>query len=240
MNLKFTIVYDGSKFSGSQKQPNGLGVENELLKVFKVLKIDSKITFSGRTDSGVHATGQVFNATFPKHFSDLEKLKEIFNRRLSGEVRVKDIKRVEKSFNSRFSAKKRVYRYFISTSQLTPFNYNYLSYKKDINEEKIRSAINEFVGIHDFEYFHKLGSDKKNFIKEVYEAKFYRYKDYYVFKFKANSYLRTQIRLMVGFLLAISDGKVSLDDLRTQLQKREKIYTKPALGNGLYLSKVIY
>ena len=61
MNLKFTIAYDGSYYQGSQKQPNGKTVEDELLRVFKRLNIDTKIILSGRTDKDVHASGQVFN-----------------------------------------------------------------------------------------------------------------------------------------------------------------------------------
>ena len=69
---------------------------------------------------------------------------------------------------------------------------------------------------------------------------FYKHKDFYVFKFTANSYLRSQIRLMVGFLLKVSDGKLGINDLRDQLSLSKQIHKLPADANGLYLSKVIY
>lgn len=240
MNLKFIIEYDGSNFQGSQQQPNGKGVENHLLKVLQLLKVDSKIILSGRTDSDVHASNQVFNAFFPSHFDNLDKLKMIFNNALPKEIRVKSIKKVHNDFNARFSAKKRVYRYIVSKKELNAFNHNFFSYKKINNPKIIKEAIKEYIGTHNFEYFKKEGSDKHNFVKEVYDAKFYEYKNYYIFKFKANSYLRTQIRLMVGFLLAIDDNKFSIEDLKAQLNREKKLYNKPALGNGLYLAKVIY
>lgn len=240
MNLKFTIEYDGSNFQGSQRQPNGKGVENNLANVLNFLKVDSRITLSGRTDSDVHASNQVFNAYFPEHFNDFEKLKRIFNNALCDEIRVKRIEKVSDDFNARFSAKKRVYRYIISKKELNAFNHKFFSYKKINNPNLLKEAIKVFEGTHNFEYFKKEGSDKKNFIKQVYETKFYEYKEFYIFKFKANSYLRTQIRLMVGFLLAIDDNKVSIEDLKAQLNKEKKIYNRPAIGNGLYLAKVIY
>ena len=77
MNLKFEIAYDGSSFFGSQKQPNKNTVEDELLKAFKNINIDTKIILSGRTDRDVHATKQVFNAFIPDYWSDFEKLKKV-------------------------------------------------------------------------------------------------------------------------------------------------------------------
>lgn len=76
MNAKFTISYDGTKFQGSQTQPNGLSVEDRLQEAFKSINIDTKIVLSGRTDKDVHATGQVFNAFLPSFWNDLKKLKK--------------------------------------------------------------------------------------------------------------------------------------------------------------------
>ena len=74
MNLKVVIAYDGSLFQGSQKQPNGLTIENKLLKAFKRINIDTSIVLSGRTDKEVHATGQVFNCIVPDFWTDFSKL----------------------------------------------------------------------------------------------------------------------------------------------------------------------
>jgi len=240
MNIKFTISYDGSLYKGSQKQPNNQTVEDKLLLAFKRINIDTKIILSGRTDKDVHATGQVFNCIIPDFWSNLPKLKDILNQQLPSSIRVHHLKKVALDFHSRFHAKKRVYRYLVTTKDITAFNNKFITQVKSIDENKIKEAIKEFIGIYDFEYFHKQGSDKDITIREIYDTKFYKYKDIYVFKFTANSYLRSQIRLMVGFLLKISEGKLSIEDLRTQLKKERNIYRIPALANGLYLSKVIY
>lgn len=82
MNLKFVCAYDGSLFQGSQKQPNKNTIEDELLKAFKTLNIQTSIVLSGRTDKEVHATGQVFNCIIPDFWRDFFKLQEILNKRL--------------------------------------------------------------------------------------------------------------------------------------------------------------
>lgn len=240
MNLKITISYDGFSYQGSQRQPNKQSVENKLIEVFELLNIEPKITLSGRTDKQVHATGQVFNIEVPLFWSDLKKLKKVLNHKLPPSIRVKNIEKVSDEFHARFHAKKRVYRYVVSTKEPTPFLANYVTHVKKIDEEKIKEAIKLFIGLHDFEYFHKLGSDKENLIREIYDAKFYKHNDFYIFMFEANSYLRSQIRLMVEFLLKISDGKLSKDDLNNQLKKKKISNKLPAPANGLYLVKVKY
>ena len=240
MNVKITISYDGSLYLGSQKQPNKRSVEDKLMEVFNILNIEPNITLSGRTDKDVHATGQVFNIKIPSFWKDLQKLKEVLNNKLPLSIRVKSIKEVADEFHARFHAKKRVYRYFISNKKLEPFFANYITYFKQIDEKKINEAIKLFEGVHDFEYFHKRGSGKENLVREIYSATFYKYKDVYVFKFEANSYLRSQMRLMVGFLLKISSGVLTKEDLKNQLDKKNYIFKVPASPYGLYLSKVKY
>ena len=188
-NLKFKVAYDGSVYFGSQKQPDRHTVEDELLRAFKRLNITTKIVFSGRTDRGVHASGQIFNSLIPNHWDDFKKLKKVLNHQLDPSVKILHISKVSDEFHSRFSAKKRTYRYLITTKQTNPFNQKYLTYVEKIDEEMIKKASKEFVGVHDFKYFHKTGSDKDITVREIFEIDFYTYKYVYVLKFVANSYL---------------------------------------------------
>ena len=240
MNLKFVISYDGSLYQGSQKQPNGLTVEDKLLKAFKKINIETNIVLSGRTDKEVHATGQVFNCIVPDYWEDFFKLKEVLNKNLPSSIKISKISKVDNNFHSRFHAKKRVYRYLITTKPTTPFNDKFITYVKNIDEKLIKEAIKEFIGIYDFKYFHKTGSDKELTKREIFDTKFYKYKDIYVFKFTANSYLRSQIRLMVGFLLAINDNKQTIKNLKEQLSLEKHHFKTPAVANGLYLAKIKY
>lgn len=240
MNLKFTVAYDGSLYLGSQKQPNKNTIEDELLKAFKTLNIETSIVLSGRTDKEVHATGQVFNCIIPDFWTDFFKLQEILNKRLPSSIQIRHIVKVDENFHSRFHAKKRVYRYLITTKPTTPFNDKFITYVKSVDEELLKEAIKEFIGVYDFKYFHKTGSDKDVTIREIFETAFYKHKDIYVFKFVANSYLRSQIRLMVGFLLAINDKKLTIEDLKKQLRCEKNIFKIPIKANGLYLAKIKY
>jgi tRNA pseudouridine38-40 synthase len=240
MHIKIILSYDGSRYNGSQKQPSKNTVQDELENALNRLKINSKLAFSGRTDKDVHASGQVISCEVPNFWTNLEKLKKALIKQISNSIKIKTIVKANDDFHARFSAKKRVYRYIISTKPTTAFNDKYLYYHKDINLDKIQEACNHFIGIHDFEYFSKNGSEPKSTVREIYDIKFYKYKDFYIFKFKANSYLRSQIRMMVSFLLKISDGKVTLEDLKNQLEKKELVSWTLAPPNGLYLSRIIY
>ena len=240
MNAKFIISYDGSKYFGSQKQNKKITVENSLLNVFKILNISTKIILSGRTDKNVHALGQVFNCILPKYWHDLIKLQKAMNKCLDSSIRILNIQQAKDEFHARFHAKKRVYKYIISSKVNTAFNANFVTYVQNINVDKISEAIQYFLGIHDFIYFHKQGSEKENTIREIFNVKFYKHKDIYIFKFVANSYLRSQIRLMVGFLLKISESKLSIKDLKAQLMKKKCLFKVPVKANGLYLTKVVY
>jgi tRNA pseudouridine38-40 synthase len=240
MNLKFTVAYDGSLYLGSQKQPNKNTIEDELLKAFKTLNIQTSIVLSGRTDKEVHATGQVFNCLIPDFWTDFFKLQEILNKRLPSSIQIRHIVKVNDDFHSRFHAKKRVYRYLITTKPTTPFNDKFITFVKTVDEKLLKEATKEFIGVYDFKYFHKTGSDKDVTIREIFETTFYKHKDIYVFKFVANSYLRSQIRLMVGFLLAINDKKLTIEDLKKQLRCEKNIFRTPIKANGLYLAKIKY
>jgi tRNA pseudouridine38-40 synthase len=240
MKIKLTISYDGTNYNGSQIQPDFPTIHSKLLEVFRVLNIDTTLDFSGRTDKGVHAFKQVVSCQIPDYWKNLTKLTLALNKQLPNSVHVRNIKSVPNDFHARFSAKKREYRYLLSTKKLSVFNANYLSYYENINEDKIKEAIRYFIGVHDFEYFSKKGSDPHSTIREIYNIRFYKYKDIYVLNFQANSYLRSQIRMIVDFIMKISSGKLTIEQLKEQLDKKKLISWTLAPSNGLYLSKIDY
>ena len=238
--IKFIISYDGSQFFGSQKQPDKITVQGVIEEVLAILNIDTKLELSGRTDKDVHAFRQTISCFIPSHWEDLNALKHKFNRLLPNSIFVRTIQEVDDKFHARFSAKKREYRYLFTNRFLTPFNANYISYYKDINEDKINEVIKLFVGVHDFELFSKTGSEPESTIREIYNIKLYKYKDIYILKFCANSYLRSQIRIIVDAIMKVSSGKLSVNDIQEQLKKRKQHTWTLASPYGLYLSKIIY
>jgi len=152
---------------------------------------------------------------------------------------IKKIKVVDTNFHSRFLATKRSYRYVI-TNRFTPFNANYTFYKKDLDIEIMQKAIKLFKGKHDFEYFHKAGSEVNSYIREIYNAYIIKYQNYVIIKFIGNGFLRSQVRMMTQFLIDISDKKLTINDLKNQLEKKEKISTNLIVPNGLYFERVYY
>jgi len=241
MKVKITLSYDGSQFHGYQSQKDGTKtVANTLQDAFSSFGIKSKINASGRTDTGVHATGQVIDIDLPAYWSDLNRLKNYLNRVCQPSIMIGKIEVVKEDFHARYSAKRRVYRYIIKGGKPSVFFSPYLLYHDRIDSKAIVDAMVLFEGVHDFEYFSKSGSDPKSTIREIYSCYFYKYKDFYVFRVEANGYLRSQIRMMVDFLLKISDKKLSKEALKEQLEKKKIHNRSLAKPNGLYLAKIKY
>jgi len=241
MRVKMTIAYNGANYFGSQVQKEtDQTINGQLEKALKLLQIEAKIHASGRTDRGVHASRQVIHFDLPPFWTDLNKLEDSLKRILPSNIGIRRIEHVDDAFHARYSAKKRAYRYVISTQKPNPFLTDLVTYIETINEAKIKEAIKYFEGEHNFENFKKSGSETKNFVREIYKTSVYNYKGYTVLYFEANGFLRSQIRLMVGFLLEISSGKYGKEDLLEQLDCKKNFKIKPAPHQGLYLCNIKY
>lgn len=236
MRCALTIAYNGTNFLGSQTQKSSSNtVLGQIEHVLNQINIDFKVVASGRTDRGVHATGQVCHIELPPFWSDLKKLKKVLNEMLPPSIHVKSIKAVNNDFHARYSAKKRVYRYIIKEATSNPFEDNFVTFVNNIEFEKIKKNIKLFKGEFDFKYFMKSGSDIKSTTRVIYKAFAYRHKDFIILNFEANGFLRSQIRLMVGALLALES-----DEITKQLTCKKNYKIKPAKSNGLYLAKIKY
>lgn len=226
---------------GSQQQPNTDNtVMGHLITVLHRLKITATPKASGRTDRGVHATHQVIHVDVPEFWSDLVRLKEMLNVQLPSAMRIQRIEFVESEFHARYSAKRRVYRYIIKESEINPFEDNFVTFVPQLNREAIRDAIGCFVGTHNFEYFKKSGNDLEHHTRIIYRAYAYSHKGYFILVFEGNGFLRSQIRLMVGFLLRISSGKATKKQLIEQINCIKRHSTDIAPHNGLYLTHIKY
>ena len=241
MRVKMTIAYNGANYFGSQIQKEtDQTVNGQIEKALGLLQIDTKVQASGRTDRGVHASRQVIHFDLPLYWKDLNKLQDSLTRILPSDIAIRRMEQVDDTFHARYSAKKRAYRYIISTQKANPFLADIVTYVDVIDEKKIREAIVLFEGEHDFENFKKSGSDTDSFVREIYKTGVYNHKGYTVLYFEANGFLRSQIRLMVGFLLKISDGTYTKEDLLSQLNVDKNFKLKPAPHQGLYLCNIKY
>ncbi|MDA3945063.1 MAG: tRNA pseudouridine(38-40) synthase TruA [Helicobacteraceae bacterium] len=241
MRVKMTIAYNGAGYFGSQVQKEtDQTVNGQIEKALSLLQIETKVIASGRTDRGVHASRQVLHFDLPPFWNDLNKLKESLKRILPANIAIRRMEQVDEDFHARYSARKRAYRYILSTQTPNPFLADLVTYVDTIDETKIKEAITLFEGVHDFEYFKKSGSDTINFVREIYKTRVYRHNGCTVLYFEANGFLRSQIRLMVGFLLEISAGRYMKEDLQAQLALEKQFKLKPAPHQGLYLCNIRY
>ncbi len=236
MRCSLTIAYNGTHFLGSQQQKETSNtILGNLQIVLKQINIDSKIVASGRTDKGVHATGQVCHIDLPPFWSDLHKLKRVLNTMLPPSISIIKIKKEKDDFHARYGAKKRVYRYIIKNTKSNPFENDFITFLDKVDFNKIQNNIKLFIGNHNFRYFMKTGSDISSTTRVIYKAFAYKYKDFIILNFEANGFLRSQIRFMVSALLNLNEKEI-LDKLNCK--KNHKI--KPAPSNGLYLAKIKY
>jgi tRNA pseudouridine38-40 synthase len=236
MRVALTIAYNGTHFLGSQIQKETQNtILGNLEKVFFKLGVDEKIVASGRTDKGVHATGQVCHIDLPKFWSDLVKLKRVLNDMLPSSIEVRSIREVDTNFHARYSAKKRIYRYIIKESNSNPFEADFVTFLDSIDYKKVKENIKLFIGEHDFKYFMKSGSDVNSTKRVIYKAFMYKHNGYIVLNFEANGYLRSQIRLMVAAILNLTQ-----DEIKDKLLCKKNHKIKPAPANGLYLAKIKY
>jgi len=240
MRVKAVISYDGSHYFGFQKQTSTNKTIMSAIEVALLsLQIDSDITGSGRTDAGVHASGQVIHFDLPNYWDDLTKLKLNLNRKLQY-IQFKHITQVDLSFHARFSAKKRLYRYVFKSTKPSVFEKTYISYYSAFDTEVLQKALLLFEGKHDFEYFRKTGSQTYTTVREVYSTRYKEYHGYHFIYFQANGFLRSQVRMMVDMAMSCAKGERTLIQLQEQLDCKVKHSSKLASQEGLYLAKVLY
>ncbi|WP_096020603.1 tRNA pseudouridine(38-40) synthase TruA [Campylobacter lanienae] len=252
MKIALKYSYNGSKFSGSQTQPNMLAVEDAINQALNHIGIYEPILSGSRTDKGVHALNQI-STLHCGDFWELDRLKSQINRHLSPYISIKDIFIVDESFHPRFSAVAREYRYIIYHGEKSPFLSDFVYFYPNLDLKRLNLALNYFIGKQDFKPFYKVGSGEKSTIREIYKAYAYqiskttfglkRYNskpNLTIIKFKANGFLRAQVRLMVANALKAASSDENLCEF-IKLYRSQKPLTKiPAPPNGLYLKKVFF
>ena len=242
MRYKCTCSYDGTLFHGFQIQDKLRTVQSEIeTALAKVVKKETIIFASGRTDALVHAIGQVF------HFdSDIEmsgnQMKRAINSHLPKDIYIKDVEIVGEDFHSRFSAISKEYHYVISLGDFDPLKRNYVCHPsyKNIDYKRMEEASKIFVGEHDFKSFCKLGKNE-NTIRIIESIEFCYGNNQLVIKIVGNGFLHNMVRIIVGMLFEIGKGRIDINYLKEALDKKNRKYcTKVAPAEGLYLYKVNY
>jgi tRNA pseudouridine38-40 synthase len=236
------LSYDGSNYHGWQIQPNGTSVQQCLNEAIRtLLREDISVTGAGRTDTGVHAKVMIAHFDTEKVF-DCYKLADKMNRLLPQDIAVYKIVKVRNDVHARFSAISRTYKYYIST-QKNPFRRNYqwfMHFEPDI--ELMNRAAEMLLQCTDFTSFCKLHSDNKTNICHVSIARWEQQEDgTLIFTIKADRFLRNMVRAVVGTLIDVGRGKISIEDFRRIIFEKDRCKAgSSAPAEGLFLYDISY
>ena len=243
---KFVVAYDGTKYSGWQIQPNAITIQQQLEKSLEIaLRQPTQVIGSARTDAGVHALAQVAHFNTNKEIEP-QKLHLSLNGLLPKDIRILSLEKTTTSFHARYSAKKKVYRYFLNLQSVRdPFNFLYsLQTRGTISIDLIKKAANYFVGTHDFTSFsneaHK-GSASRNPVRTLYRLDAIENENGLCLEFEGNGFLYKMVRNITGTLLAVGRGKLQPEqilELFAAKDRRRAAAAAPA--HALFLVKVDY
>ena len=237
------LAYDGANYHGWQIQPNGISVQECLMKALATfLRREIEVIGAGRTDAGVHATFMVAHFDFEGDDLDVELVADKLNRLLPPDISVYQVRRVKSDAHARFDATARTYKYYITTSK-NPFNRQYrCRIHGNLDFKRMNEAAQELFGYSDFTSFSKLHTDVRTNICRITMAEWTQVDEAtWVFTIRADRFLRNMVRAIVGTLLEVGRGKMTVQDFKQviELQDRGKAGTS-APGQALFLVNVEY
>lgn len=242
-NIKLTIEYDGTCYAGWQRQNNAIAIQEKLETAIKNV-VGEQITLfgSGRTDAGVHALNQIANFKTSTLIPS-QQLHFAINAHLPDDIVVKSSQDVDENFQARFDAKWKVYKYTVYNNNIPlalSRNFcHFLDYPLNLNE--MRNGAELLKGKHDFSSFKTGAKPDDNNVRELKVLDIKRDGKYIYFVLEGNGFLRKMVRRIVGALLEIGRGKMSVENLRYTLASKDpKVCIETAPAKGLCLIEVKY
>lgn len=243
--IAFGIEYDGSRYSGWQRQQHTPETVQEYLEEAISSVADESITLycAGRTDSGVHASGQVAHIETSALRSQKSWIRGV-NTKLPGDIAVQWAQKVSEDFHARYKACRRSYRYIIDNTQtyrgaLNRFRTSWV-YKR-LDENKMIEASKCLLGTHDFSSFQALTCQAKSPVKTISRLDIYRKQWLIVIEIEADAFLHHMVRNIAGALIAVGSGEQDVSWCRSILQARDRtrggVTARP---EGLFLTGVRY
>ncbi|MCE5200653.1 MAG: tRNA pseudouridine(38-40) synthase TruA [Armatimonadota bacterium] len=241
-NVKVVVEYDGTDYFGFQYQPKVPTVQGELERVLsRIVKERVTVYGSGRTDAGVHATGQVINfrtcGSIP-----VEKICLAMNSLLPASIAALQAEEVDDDFHSRYSAKSRLYRYDILNRDLRSALIGRYSWhvSRELNVDAMREAATCLEGVRDFESFCTSREDEMT-VRNITRIGVDRQGEHVIIEIGANAFLRSMVRVIVGTLAEVGTGKRHWSEVGKILEARDrKVAGKTAPPQGLCLMHVEY
>ena len=238
-----TFSYDGTRYHGWQIQPNGVSVQEKLQEALStLLREPIVVTGAGRTDAGVHARMMVAHFDWEGAVIDGQQLAYKLNRLLPYDIAVSKVEPVSEEMHARFSAKSRMYRYYIHTVK-EPFQRAYsceIHYPLDF--AKMNEAAKILTTYEDFGAFCKSGADVKTTFCDVTKAEWVQTSPTsWYFEIRANRFLRNMVRAVVGTLIEVGRGRLSIDDFKKVIEGKQRSDAGESMpGNALFLEDIVY
>ena len=242
-NIKLTIEYDGTDFSGWQKQSTRPSIQGEIQQaVHAVTREQVKLVGAGRTDAGVHALGQVANFLTAGRLRT-DRFPAALNAHLPETIRILEAAEVAADFHARYSAVGRTYRYVIlnrpAPSAILRHHAWHLSQPLDVGA--MHRAASALLGRHAFTAFRGVGSGERSTVCDLRVAEVARKDDMVILAFEADRFLRHMVRLVTGTLVGVGLGKTAAGDVGRILASEDNRRAGPrAPAHGLVLVKVAY
>ena len=243
-NLKLTLEYDGSSFFGFQRQKEKPTIQQAVEKALsRLLNQPTKISAAaGRTDSGVHALGQVVNFKTDSQLS-ISQIQKGINALLPKAIAVKKAEAVPLDFHARYGAQWKIYEYKILTSRIRSplIDRKAYQYPHSLNLSAIKKAAQLLVGRHDFKVFQASGSNVKGSVRTIRSLQIKKTGPLVLFQIEADGFLYHMVRNIVGTLLEIGRGKLFVQELPRLLKAGDRSLAGPTLpSQGLTLISVKY
>ena len=241
--ILLTISYDGTNYSGWQKQKNAVTVQGEFDKACSTLfKTDIESIGASRTDAGVHALGQ--RAVIDVDTSiPAEKIPLALNPLLPDDIVVTHAEEVGADFNPRFKALKKTYEYSIYNAPFrNPLYRNYSEYVRyELDLDSMRMACEAFVGEHDFRAFCASGNSSKTTVRTIYALDVEKDGDFIKIRVTGNGFLYNMVRIIAGTLIYVGEGRIAPDDLPEIIASGDRRKAGKTAGpSGLVLVKIMY
>jgi tRNA pseudouridine38-40 synthase len=242
--VALVIQYSGTHLYGWQKQPAGRTVQGEIERaIAKVLDRSVQIYGAGRTDSGVHAAAQVAHFDNPSVIP-ATSWAAVLNMRLSDDILIRASAPVADDWHARFSAAYRRYRYTIYTAPqpnlfVRPYSWHY--YQEPLVIERMQAAVAPLVGNHHLAAFHRTDSGRSHSWVDIQDISCDRDEHFVRIEIQANGFLYGMVRLLVGLLVRVGNGDLSVDEFTKiwQTEQRSQVrHSAPA--KGLCLLRVGY
>lgn len=242
-NLRLWLKYNGTAYHGWQIQDNADTVQGQLERAIEQIFCE-KISVNGcsRTDAGVHANEFCCNFRTEKELGS-DTVVRALNAKLPLDIVVLKCQEVFPDFHARFDAKAKEYIYKIWNSEVrNPFLLDTVyQYKYKLDEEKLDKAAKAFIGTYDYKAFCASGSTVQDTVRTIFDASVTREGDMVVFRVMGNGFLYNMVRIMVGTLIYINEGKINENDIRDIILSGDRTKAgKTVSPEGLYLNKVFY